>query len=65
MSGTSSLLRVQNRFFKAIQAIKEERERLGLPKISLTKISSLITRHAYWGNIQADIINYIGEEDED
>lgn len=53
-----SLTRIDTRLKEEIISIKEERERLGLPKLSDRMITSLIVRHTSWKTLKEDIICY-------
>lgn len=61
----STLIRAHYKFIETIEKIRDQRKELGMRKLSYAKITSLMTRHNYWGNVMGDIVNYIGEEDVD
>jgi hypothetical protein len=60
----SGLMRVHNIFSDSVKNILEKRKELGLKELSLVEITLLMTKHKNYKKIEADIINYLGYEDE-
>jgi len=64
MRPESTLIRVRDKFKHEIEEIQEQREELGLSKLSYSKITSLMLRHRMWSLVKSDLINYTGYDDE-
>lgn len=64
MNCQSSLMRVDERFRNYVLDIIEERKQLQLKRLSFRKITLLIIRHNSFSKVKADIVNYVGYDDE-
>ena len=62
MNEKSKLIRVHRNFYDEIEEIRNERANTNMPKLSYTKITSLILRHKQWARMKNDIIKFVGDE---
>lgn len=55
--------RISERFLIEVELINQKREKLGLPIYSMSKITSMLTKHILFTKIKEDLIKEVWEDE--